>query len=117
MPRTTTIAIDPPIEGHEGLIRRVVLREPTFDEFRRLGEPFVIAETADGVPFMVHQDEVIAHYESLLVVEPKDTSTLPQGGMRLARDIRRAVLRFFLQGGEAAEGSPTSPPTSSSSAA
>lgn len=109
------IKLSTPITGHDGPIHQVVLREPRFEEYREIGDPFIVAQTADGIPYMVEKTEAIRQYEELLLVEPRTAALLSQGGWRLARDIRQAVLGFFLQGDEAGEDSKTSPTTSSSS--
>lgn len=106
------IKLTKPLVGHDGPIHEVVLREPRFEEYRELGDPWLIAQTAEGQPYAVENAEVVRAYESLCLVSP-DASIVPQGGLRLAQRIRREVLGFFQPGDEADEASPTSPTTSS----
>lgn len=113
--KTITIPVDPPLTGHNGPIKQVVIREPRFSEYRELGDPFIIASSTDGNPYVVEKSEVLQQYEELLITEP-GTELLTQGSWRLARDIRQAVLGLFLRGAEAGGASETLPTTSPSAA-
>jgi len=117
--RTVTIPLDKPLTGHGGeVFRRVVVREPTFNEYLEYGDPFMVAQAPQsGIPFLLEDKPAIAAYVRLLVTEPDDPLLLEQGGMRLAQKVREAVLSFFQAGAGADGASGTSPRSSSSSSA
>lgn len=99
------ITLEKPIVGHGTTITKVVVREPTFDEYMRLGDPFVVAQSQESkIPFVVEDKATLAEYCRLLVVEPSDQLLLKQGGLKLAQQIARTVRGFFLSGDAAVEG-------------
>jgi hypothetical protein len=102
--KTVSIPVDPPIVGHKGKITEIVVREPTFDEYLAFGDPYVYLPLKEGSWFRSDNTEVLAAYVGILVVEPKDKLLLGQGGFKLAREIKDAVLSFFLPAAEAKEG-------------
>jgi hypothetical protein len=115
--KTVEIKLAKPIVGHGGSITKVVLREPTFDEYLRFGDPFTVAlSPGSKIPFMVEDHGAMAAYAELLLVEP-DALIVRQGGFELAREILRGVRSFFHDGSEAAEGSETSQTSSPSASA
>lgn len=93
--RTVSIAVDPPLRGHDGPIKTVVLREPSYGDFLRLGETYVIAGSADGSPVMIEDIDVIRRYIEACLVEPKDAALLEQGNALLARAVKNAIVGFF----------------------
>lgn len=103
MGKTVSIPVSPPLKGHHGQIDHVIVREPTFDEFLQYGDPFVYLPLSEGTLFRSDNTEVLAAYADVLVEEPKDKLLLRQGGLKLAREIRYAVLSFFLPAAEAKE--------------
>src|ERR1700721_1263465 len=110
--------LDKPLVGHGAPIKAVVVREPTYDEYMELGDPFVVALSPESrIPFMIEDRGVRAQYCARLVVEPADPLLLAQGGHHLAKRIALTVRGFFLDGDGAAEASTTSPKTSSSPSA
>jgi hypothetical protein len=112
--KTIEIKLAKPIAGHGGAITKVVLREPTYDEYCQHGDPFIVAlSPGSKIPFMVEDQAAMSAYADLLLVEP-DPLIVRQGGFELAREIRRAVRSFFHDGSEAAEGSETSQTSSPS---
>jgi hypothetical protein len=112
--KTVEIKLARPIVGHGGSITKVILREPTFDEYLRFGDPFTVAlSPGSKIPFMVEDHGAMAAYAELLLVEP-DALIVRQGGFELAREILRGVRSFFHDGSEAAEGSETSQTSSPS---
>jgi hypothetical protein len=89
------ISIQTPLEAPEGKVNRIVLREPTFDEYLSYGDPFSIAYTENGTPFGVENPEVIKRYINACLVEPKDPAILMQAGAFVAREVKNKLLGFF----------------------
>ena len=89
------IRLKKPLLSPEGPVNQVVLREPTFDEYLVHGDPYTIAASRGGSPFMVENADVIAQYIKLCLVEPKDPAILSQGKARLAREVKERLLSFF----------------------
>jgi hypothetical protein len=112
MAQQITIPLDKPLVTHDGEIREVILREPTFDEYLDLGEPYTVAQTHDGTPFAVDNVETLRAYLRVCLVKPSNPDLLNQGGYRLAREVRKTIFGFFRDGGEDNENSKTSPKTS-----
>lgn len=101
------INLKTPLEAPEGKVSRIVLREPTFEEYLSYGDPYTIASTDAGSLFSVENAEVIRRYINLCLVEPKDPAILLQAGASVAREVKNRVLGFF-QPVEADEVSTTS---------
>jgi hypothetical protein len=113
MRERVSIDLKTPIQGHEGKIDKIVLREPTFDEYLAFGDPYNIAYTESGVPFAVENPEVIRRYIEACLVEPKDSALLAQAGAMVARDVKNKLLGFFQPGDrtEASASSATNSPS------
>lgn len=110
MAKNITIKLDKPLAGHAGPVTQVVIREPTFNEYLDIGDPYVVAQApVSGIPFILEDKAAIATYARTLIVEPTDPLLLEQGGMVLARKIKEAIKSFFLVGGEADAVSSTLP--------
>jgi hypothetical protein len=90
-----TIKLKKPLQAPEGPVTQIVLREPTFNEYLTHGDPYTIAASRSGNPFMVENAEVIAQYIKICLVEPKDPAILEQGKARLAREVKEQLLSFF----------------------
>jgi hypothetical protein len=113
MRERVTISLKTPLKAPEGPVSQIVLREPTFDEYLSIGDPYSIAYTDAGTPFAVENLENIRRYIAHCVVEPKDPATLQQASAAVAREVKKALLGFF-QSDEESEASVTSPTTSPS---
>lgn len=114
MGETVTIKLKQPLEAPDGFVHEVVLREPTFDEYLVHGDPFTVARSAGGTPFVVESPDVIKAYINLCLVAPKDPQILRQGKARLAKQMKEALMGFFhpdSQEDAAPETSPTSSPS------
>ncbi|WP_027523345.1 hypothetical protein [Bradyrhizobium sp. Ec3.3] len=107
MSEAKTINLKKPLQSPEGEVKRIVLREPTFDEYLVHGDPYTIAASAGGSPFMVENAEVIATYIKVCLVEPKDPAILSQGKAKLGKEVKEAVLAFFRPDAETGEASAT----------
>lgn len=116
MAETKTIKLKTPLKAPGGPVHEIVMREPTFDEYLTYGDPYTVAGSRDGTPFMVENAEVIGQYIRLCLVEPKDPATLAQGNARLARKVKDAVLGFFRPDDQEDEASVTSQTNSPSEA-
>lgn len=116
MQKTKTIQVTEPFEGHNGPITRVVLREPTFNEYILLGDPWTVALSEKHTPFSVENGDVISAYLDRCILEP-DRIVVSKGGLALARKVKETFLSFFRPGDEVDVASTTSPMNSSSSAA
>jgi hypothetical protein len=95
MSETAIIELKKPLQSPEGPVTRIVLREPTFDEYLVHGDPYTIAASSGGNPFMVENADVIAAYIKVCLVEPKDPAILAQGKARLAKEVKEKLLGFF----------------------
>lgn len=104
-----TIELANPLRSPQGDVTKIILREPTFDEYLSFGDPYSVAYTESGVPFGVENPEVIRRYMFACLVEPKDPATLQQAGASLARDVKNKLLSFFQPAEAVIEGSETSP--------
>jgi hypothetical protein len=111
-----TIPLQTPLKGHHGPISEVIIREPNVYECLELGDPYVVGSSPSGAQLVVENPEVITAYARRLVVEPKDTQLLSQGGVELARAIKEAVISFFLLGTDTDAVSETLPTSSRSEA-
>jgi hypothetical protein len=90
-----TIKLAKPLTGHSGLIHEIVMREPTFAEYLEIGEPRTLFFTEAGTPMVVENNDNIRRYIELCVQKPADALVLEQGGLQLARQLKKAVLDFF----------------------
>ena len=96
MREQVTIKLSKPLRGPNGqTVTQIVLREPTFDEYLAHGDPFTVAQSTGGTPFIVENEEVIRKYIALCLVEPKDPALLEQGNARMGRAIKQNLLNFF----------------------
>lgn len=96
MAETVTIPLKTPIKGPNGaLFKEIVLREPTFDEVLDHDDPYTVAVSPGGIPFVVENHEVIRSFVGICLVSPTDPALLRQGGMHVARKVKQAVLGFF----------------------
>ena len=105
------------IVGHGKTYDAVVIVEPTLQQYLEIGEPVVWIFYPDGSRTPTTNPTAIERYITLCVKEPPDPLLLNQGGIKLARKMREAILGFFhdeVDGGTAP--SPTSQTTSSGNA-
>ncbi|SEQ48523.1 hypothetical protein SAMN05216548_10515 [Faunimonas pinastri] len=114
MAKTTIIKLHDPLVGHDGPIHRVVLREPTVSDVLEFGDPVAVGRTPSGTMIYAENLEAIRGYVERCLVEPKDHLILEMGGIRLARDLKQAVIDFFQSDDEDNAASKTSPSTSPS---
>jgi hypothetical protein len=117
MQQTIAIKLSKPLRAHGGeSINQIVLREPTFDEYLDVGDPYTVAASSNGTPFAVENPEVIKRYIAICLVEPKDSLLLAQAGARVAREVKEKMLSFFRPDVTADEASVTSETNSPSAA-
>lgn len=95
MSETVTIPLKKPLVAPEGDVKQIVIREPTFDEYLVHGDPYTVASSKEGNPFIIENADVIAAYIKVCLVEPKDPAILSQGKARLGKEVKEAVLGFF----------------------
>lgn len=97
--KTVEIRLDEPLTGHTGPIRAVKVREPRAGDILDIGDPSVLARSADGMLFQVDNDERIRRYIERLTVDETgrtlDPLLLAQGSASDIIRIREAVLDFF----------------------
>lgn len=110
-----TVPLAKPIETPAGPITKFVVREPTFEDVLREGEPYSVSRSPDGIPLIVEHAEVISAYIGLCLVEPPRL-VLAQGGVATARAVKEAVLAYFFPEPLPDGGSTTLPTNSSSEA-
>lgn len=119
MRRTVTIPLPPDeeIKTHNGMLKAIVLREPTYGMFMEFGDPYTIAGGNGGAAFAVENIEAIQNYIAACLVEPKDSALLQQASVRIGREVKNAMLGFFQPAepeGEGPETSPTNSPSADS---
>ena len=95
MGETVTVNLKTPLISPEGEVKRIVIREPTFEEYLTEGDPYTIAASQGGIPFMVENADVIKRYMTICLVEPKDPAILLQCKARVAKEIKEKFLSFF----------------------
>lgn len=96
MSGNVSIPLKAPIKGPNGATySAIVLREPTFDEVVAREDPYTVAVSPGGIPFVVENSDVIRSYVDLCLVEPPDPALLKQAGLHAARKVRQAILGFF----------------------
>lgn len=117
MTKQVRIPVPGSLVTHQGVVSEVVLQEPSYEDYLELGEITSWGKAPDGTLFTVENGEVLRAYIGKCLVQPKDPLVLGQGGFRLARAVRGAVLGFFRDEPSKDEQSQTSPTTSSSDAA
>lgn len=115
MSKTVTVELEAPIEGHEGQIRQIVLREPKYKDIMGHGQPYTLHNGPGGEPIVIYDQDAITHYVEACCVKP-DALLLTQLGLRDTFKVRGAILDFFLPRAAAGAGSETSPQTSGSAA-
>lgn len=108
MAKTETIALDEPIIGHGEPIKTIILKEPTYEDYMEIGDPYEIGESEGGVRFTVQNPEAVRAYIDRCLVQPKDQLLLAQCSAKIGRKVRLAVLGFFRDVEEAAGASTTS---------
>jgi hypothetical protein len=91
----TTIKLTTPIEGPEGQIHEIVLREPKYADLMLLGEPAAYARSDGGMIYTADKDETIHAYIERLLDAPKDRALLNQVTLADALQLREAVFGFF----------------------
>lgn len=91
----TTVTLATPIEGHEGQIKTITLREPKYADVMALGEPSAYARSDGGMVFQAEKDGVVQGYIERLLVEPQDPALLLQVSLKDALQLKDAVYNFF----------------------
>ena len=89
------IKLQSPLRAPEGPVSQIVLREPTFDEYLSIGDPYTVAYTDDGSAIPLENTENIKLYIAKCLVEPKDPAILQQAGAIVAREVKQALMGFF----------------------
>jgi hypothetical protein len=95
MRERVTIALSKPLTTHDGPLKAIVLREPTYDEYLAIGDPYLVAESPGGTRFVHENMENIRQYIALCLVEPKDPALLTQAGAFVAKQVKEGILGFF----------------------
>jgi hypothetical protein len=115
MRETIVIPLKEPLKGPNGLlVKQIVLREPTFDEYLAFDDPYTVMQSREGTPYVVENNEAIKNYIARCMVEPKDPALCSQLGVRVGQQVKRAMLSFFRDDAPVKEGSVTSATNSSS---
>ncbi len=91
-----TIELSEPIIVHGGQVKQIVLRDPTYREIMRLGEPFAQGFSRDGsTVFQAENIETIRGYIEALVQPPVDGILIEQLGLADTLRLKDAVFGFF----------------------
>lgn len=90
-----TITLTDPIEGHEGQVKAITLREPKYGDVMALGEPNAFARSEGGMVYTAENESVIRGYIERLMVEPKDPALLLQLTLADTLKLKEAVHGFF----------------------
>lgn len=109
MSRRVTVKLTTPISVDGKPVAEIILKEPGFDLYLQLGDPYTTARSREGTLFMVPRDEIIRDYVEKCLVSPDNPHDLMQiSGLADAMKIRSAVLGFFSDSNTAiAEGQPS----------
>lgn len=89
------VTLTSPIEGHEGQIKAITLREPKYGDVMALGEPSAYARSEGGLVFQAEKDGVVQSYIERLMIVPNDPSLLLQVSLADALKLKDAVYDFF----------------------
>ncbi len=108
------VELSRPIRIPGGSVSRLEFRQPNFNDYMELGEPYVVADTPDGNRFAVEDFPTIKRYIERCLVEPKDPALLRQVRALEAREIKIKFMSFFREREPEAEVSETSPTSSPS---
>lgn len=114
MRETITIPLAKPLVTQAGPLKAIVIREPTFDEYLTVGDPYLVAESPGGTRFLHENTENIRAYIALCMVEPKDPALLAQAGAGVAKQVKEALMGFFQPAASTVEAPATSRTTSRS---
>jgi hypothetical protein len=96
MRENITIPLTEPLKGPNNTkFDKIVLREPTFDEYLAFDDPYTVMSSNEGTPYVIENMESIRNYISRCLVEPKDPALLSQAGVRVGQQVKRAMLSFF----------------------
>lgn len=110
MAKEVKVPLSEPIQGHDELIREIVLREPSAMDYYSLGDPHLYARNPDGSIVSLESGETIKAYLDRCIVSPNPILA-GQIGLADAMAVKAALLSFF----ETAQATSTKPATSSSS--
>lgn len=111
---TVSIPLEKPLVTQAGPLKAIILREPTFDEYLTIGDPYLVAESPGGTRFLHENIENIKAYIALCLVEPKDPALLVQSGAFVAKQLKEALMVFFQPAASTAAAPATSPTNSRS---
>jgi hypothetical protein len=90
-----TVTLTNPIEGHEGQIKTITLREPKYGDVMALGEPSAFARSDGGMIFQAEKEGVVQAYIERLMIAPNDPALLLQVSLADALKLKDAVYGFF----------------------
>jgi hypothetical protein len=91
----TTVTLANPIEGHDGQIKTITLREPKYGDVMALGEPSAYARSEGGMVFQAEKDGIVQGYIERLMVEPNDPALLLQLSLKDSLKLKETVYDFF----------------------
>lgn len=95
-PPPKQIKLTKPIEGAQGMIREITLREPTFDDYLRCGDVAVPSKQSDGsMSVSVNRDALALWMQQLSGI---DVLTLGMLSMRDSNEISSVVLDLVSAG-------------------
>jgi hypothetical protein len=111
MPKTVTVTLRDPFEGHSGMVKEIVLREPRAKDYFELGEVRTLTRNDKGNVHLQENGEALQKYFERCI---QGDALLAISSMSLAdsMQVKEAIFGFFDQALLAA--SPL-PATSSSS--
>lgn len=109
MDEKVVIPLTIPIQGHEGLVREVVLRAPRAGDFFALGEIYAHGFSQKGdITYRAENTEVVRAYIERLVESP-NALLLEKLSLVDAMKVKGRVLAFFMAAALApSEGTATS---------
>ena len=113
MPKTVTINIPEGYTTHKGVSHKILLREPTVEDYLDLGEIYNLVPASDGLAYPIESKEAVRKYTERLMIEPTDQLLVAGLPLSVGRDLREAVMSFFRRPVAAGEQSTTSGKTSS----
>lgn len=81
-------------DGKDGMVTKVVLREPGALDFFKIGPVQTWVRSGGGMA-LVDEDTAIAAYAERMIVEPNPVLAMSQMSLLDAIAVREAVLSFF----------------------
>jgi hypothetical protein len=91
-----TVALKRPFEGGKGLIRNIVLQEPTAGDYFQLGAPQTWVRASGGMA-LVENDQAIRAYAERSIIDPDPLLAMTNMSVIDAIAVKDAIVGFFTE--------------------